>query len=138
MSTRDESRAVSIVRWIARIASGLAAGLILVIFFGEGIANGFEPFLRLSVRETAMMVAFFAVWLGLVLGWRWELAGGLLTVCGLVAFYLLDYAFSGTFPRGPFFLLLASPSLLFIYCSCSAKLRNYLLRPQSEGDSCEA
>jgi hypothetical protein len=68
-----------------------------------------------------MMVAFAVAWLGLLLGWKWELAGGLLTVCGVAAFYLLDYLFSGTFPRGPFFLLLASPGLLFLYCGLQAR-----------------
>ena len=68
-----------------------------------------------------MMVAFVAVWLGLVLGWKWELFGGLLTICGVAAFYLLDYAFSGTFPRGPFFLLFASPGLLFLYCGLQTR-----------------
>lgn len=117
----DGGKVVTVACWIARIASGLAAGLILLIFLGEGIAGGFETLLHLSIRETAMMIAFFAVWLGLVLGWRWELAGGLLTVCGMIAFYLLDYAFSGTFPRGPFFLLIAFPSLLFIYCGLETR-----------------
>ena len=75
---------------------------------------GVEPLLHLTVRESLMMAVFVAVWLGLVLGWKWELAGGLLTVCAMAAFYLLDYGFSGTFPRGPFFLILASSGVLFI------------------------
>ncbi|MGD1993376.1 MAG: hypothetical protein PVI59_09295 [Anaerolineae bacterium] len=121
MPKRKDGRAVPVIRWIARVASGLAAGLVLLIFVGEGIAAGFEPLLHLSVRETGMMVAFAVAWLGLLLGWKWELAGGLLTVCGVAAFYLLDYLFSGTFPRGPFFLLLASPGLLFLYCGLQAR-----------------
>jgi len=91
------------------------AALILLIFVGEALADGFEPILHLTVRETKMMIAFFAVWLGLLLGWKWDLFGGLLTICGVAAFYLLDYVFSGTLPRGPFFLILTSPGLLFIY-----------------------
>ena len=110
------SRVLPIIRWVARIASGLAALLIAVIFIGEGIADGFEPLLHLTIRENAMMVAFFIVWLGLLLGWKWELAGGVMTIGGTVAFYLLDYLFSGTFPGGPFFFILASPGLLFLYC----------------------
>jgi hypothetical protein len=101
---------------VARIASGLAALLISFIFVGEGIAEGFGPLLRLTARETAMMVAFVIVWIGLLLGWKWELVGGLMVVGGMAAFYLLDYLFSGTFPRGPFFFILASPGLLFLYC----------------------
>jgi hypothetical protein len=120
----ENRKTVRVVRWIARILAGLAAVLILLIFIGEGLAEGFEPILHLSVREAMMMVAFVAMWLGLVLGWKWELVGGLLTICGAAAFYLLDYAFSGTFPRGPFFLILASPSLLFLYCGLQTRKQN--------------
>jgi len=121
MTRRNGNKAVPVVCWIARVSSALAAALILLIFIGEGLAGGFEPLLHLTARETAMMVAFAAVWLGLLLGWKWELYGGLLTVCGVAAFYLLDYLFSGTLPRGPFFLLFASPSLLFLYCGLQTR-----------------
>lgn len=116
MTGRNGGKTLRVVRWVARISSALTAALILLIFVGEGLAEGFEPLLHLTARETAMMVAFVAVWLGLLLGWKWELYGGLLTVCGVAAFYLLDVLFSGTFPRGPFFLIFASPALLFLYC----------------------
>ncbi|MGB2864680.1 MAG: hypothetical protein WBC05_15240 [Sedimentisphaerales bacterium] len=121
MEKRNGSKTVPVVRWIARVSSGFAAALILLIFIGEGLTEGFEPLLHLSVRETVMMVAFVAVWLGLLLGWKWELYGGLLTACGVAAFYLLDYLFSGTFPRVPFFLIFASPSLLFLYCGLQTR-----------------
>lgn len=117
----DGIKTVQVARWIARISSGVAAALILLIFVGEGVAGGFRPLLHLTVRESAMMIAFFVLWVGLPLGWKWELVGALLTICGTVAFYLLDYAFSGTFPRGPFFLLLATPSLLFLYCGLQTR-----------------
>jgi len=116
-----ESKTIQIIRWIARISAAIAAGLILLLFVGEVIADGIGPLSRLSPREALMMVAFFAVWLGLILGWRWELLGGSLTVMGLIAFYLLDFLFSGTFPRGPYFLLLASPSILFLYAGWREK-----------------
>jgi hypothetical protein len=120
----NESKAVRVMRWIARISAGLAAALLLLIFVGEGLAEGFEPILHLTAREATMMVAFAAVWLGLVLNWKWELVGGLLTICGTAAFYLLDYVFSGTFPRGPFFLLFASPGLLFLYCGLQSRKKS--------------
>lgn len=115
MVTTNGSITLRVVRWIARIYAGVMAALILLIFVGEALADGFEPILHLTVRETTMMIAFFAVWLGLLLGWKWDLFGGLLTICGVAAFYLLDYVFSGTLPRGPFFLIFTSPGLLFIY-----------------------
>ncbi len=116
MTDTNENKIVSVVRWIARISAGVMAAMILLIFVGEALADGFEPLLHLTVRELGMMIAFFAVWLGLLLGWKWELYGGLLTICGVATFYLLDYLFSGTLPRGPYFLIFAAPSLLLTYC----------------------
>jgi len=121
MKSGNGPKALQVIRWIARVAAGPAAAVILLFFIGEVLAEGLAPLLRMSARESAMMVAFTAVWLGLVLGWRWELLGGLFTVGGLAAFYLLDYAFSGTFPRGPYFFLFASPGLLFLICGLWAR-----------------
>ena len=115
-SKGNESEKVLVVRWIARISAGLAAALILLIFIVEGLTGEFEPLLDMSSRETLMVIAFIALWLGLLLGWKWELYGGLLTVCGLASFYIVDYLFTGTLPSGPYFLIFASPSLLFLYC----------------------
>ena len=109
------SKTVHVVRWIARVSSGFSAALILLIFIGEGLTEGFEPLLHMSVRETLMVVAFIAVWLGLLLGWKWEFYGGLLTACGVAAFYLVDYLFKGTLPRLPYPLIFAFPSLFFLY-----------------------
>ena len=115
------SKTLQVVRWIARVSAGFSAALILMFFIGEGLSEGFEPLLHMSVRESLMMVAFVAVWLGLLLGWKWELYGGLLTACGIVAFYLVAYLFSGTLPRVPFPLIFASPSLLFLYCGLQTR-----------------
>jgi len=112
---KDETKIIRTLRWIARISAGITAGLILLFFIGDALAEGFESILHLTPRETAMMIAFVVLFLGLLLGWKWELAGGLLTICGLATFYILDYAFSGSFPRGPFFLIFAAPGVLFLY-----------------------
>ena len=121
-----------VVRWIARVCSGIAAALILLIFIGEALTAGFEPLLHMSVRETLMMISCVAVWLGLLLGWKWELCGGLLTACGVAAFHLVDYLFSGTFPKLPVLLMLASPSLLFLYCGLQTKKKPRPLERKDE------
>jgi hypothetical protein len=46
---------------------------------------------------------------------------GSLIVGGMVAFYLLDFLFSGTFPGGPFLLVIFLPGLLYIYCGLQSK-----------------
>ncbi len=50
----------------------------------------------------------------MVLAWRIELAGGLLTIASLVAFYLTLFVLDMRFPGGPGFFLAASPGLLFL------------------------
>ena len=117
----NENNRLRIIRWSARSFAGLMAAFVLFIFVGNALTDGVGSLLRLTLRESVMMVAFVAVWVGLLLGWKWELAGGLLTVCGMVAFYLLDYAFSGTFPGGLFFLIIAVPGVLFIVCAVLGK-----------------
>ena len=124
MVNQDGADLIQIIRWIARATAALAAALILAIFVGEGIAEGIGPLLPLTHRETAMMIAFAGAWLGLILGWRWELIGGLLTMGAMIAFYLLDYLFSRTFPRGPYFLLFFSPGLLFLICGWLMRRRS--------------
>jgi hypothetical protein len=122
MASRRKGKVVEVVRWIARVSSGIAVLLIMLIFFGEGLTGGVEFFIQLSMREATMLVAFIGIWLGLLLGWKWELCGGFLTICGVVAFYLLGYFFSGSFPRGPCFLIFSSPSLLFLYCGLQSRI----------------
>jgi len=112
----NEIKTFQVVRWIARVSAGFSAALILLFFIGEGLAEGFEPLLHMTARETLMMVALIALWLGLLLGWKWELYGGLLTACGITAFYLVDYLFTGTLPGVLLPLIFALPSLLFVYC----------------------
>jgi hypothetical protein len=123
MDERNRSKTVQVVRWIARVTSGFAAALILFIFIGEGFTGGFEPLLHMTVRETLMMVAFIALWLGLLLGWKWELYGGLLTACGVAAFYLVDYLFTGTLPGILLPLIFSSPGLLFLYCGFQTRAK---------------
>ena len=51
---------VQVICWIARIAASLMAGLMLRIFIGEGLASRDDLIPHLTMRETAMMVAFAA------------------------------------------------------------------------------
>jgi len=113
-------KTVRIIRWIARAGAGLTAVFILFMFVAHAVNDGIGSFSHLTARETVMMVAFGIMWLGLVLGWKWELIGGVLAIGGMVAFYLSDYLFSGTFPRGLIFFVLASPGFLFLYCGLKA------------------
>ena len=102
------------IRWSARFWAVIVVAIILFIFIAHVIEDGIGPLTELTLRETLMMIAFVVTTVSLLLGWKWELVGGSLTLAGMVAFYLIDFAFSGSFPQGPFFLMIAFPGVLFI------------------------
>jgi len=76
------------------------AVLILLIFVGETLGEDAQLLLHMTFRELLMMFVFFTLWLGLLMAWKWDLLGGLLTLCAVIAFYALNFLFTGIFPRG--------------------------------------
>jgi hypothetical protein len=97
------------VRWFARIWSIFSIVVLLVPYFMEGLY-----WLQATcLREVIGHICFFAVLMGLMVAWRWEGIGGGLIVGGVVVFYVTWWA-HGKAPRGPFFLLIAAPGLLFL------------------------
>jgi hypothetical protein len=99
-----------IIHWLARISSVAMIGFFLLFFIGEG---GF-CILKLTVREAVMMASMLTMVYGLAEGWNNEKFGGLLTVGGLIAFYLSGRFFDGSLPTGPWFLALGFPGILYL------------------------
>jgi glucose-6-phosphate-specific signal transduction histidine kinase len=101
-----------VISWAAKVWSLGTIGLVLLIFVGEAVspstAAAFTP-------SELLGLLFFPIGmcLGLLLAWRREALGGAITVASVVAFYVWNYLDRGTFPRGPYFLLLAAPGVLF-------------------------
>jgi len=52
------------------------AAMILLFFVGETLGEGVQSLSHMTVREIVLMFTFFSLWLGLLLGWKWELLGG--------------------------------------------------------------
>ena len=102
------------MRWIARIWAAVMAAFILFMFYGDAVMAGIVPIFQLTFRESLLLAAFVIVFIGLILAWKWERLGGWMIVGGMAAFNFLDFAFSGDFPRGPFFLIIATPGILFL------------------------
>ncbi|MFV1949313.1 MAG: hypothetical protein ACC633_05185 [Anaerolineales bacterium] len=106
-----------IIRWIARVWASLMAAMVAFIFIGDAVDDGIGPIFSMTLRDSLMMAAFVATWLGLVLGWKWERLGGSLIVGGMAAFYLFDFAFTGSFTGGPLILMIVVPGFLFLLSS---------------------
>lgn len=114
-------KTIQIIRLVARILAAIMTAFIAFMLVGNTVSDGIGPLFKLTLRESLMMAAFVVVFLGLILGWKWEKLGGWLVVGGMAFFYLMDFAFSGTLPRGPFFALIALPGLLFLWTGYSQK-----------------
>ena len=110
MTDASKNRIARLILWGGRILSLLVVGMALVMFVREG---GFDP-RRLSLVEGVEMVLFWSVCAGLLLAWRWAGLGGAVSILCVLLFYLIEFAGSGSFPRGWALVLMAVPGLLFV------------------------
>lgn len=109
MSNNDSTTNLkTILRWLARIGTIISAVILAAFIFG-----GDEQLPKL--REWLGLVFFpGGVLLGMALGWKSELIGGVVTVLSLLAFYAMQLLQAGNLPEGPWFFVFASPGFLFL------------------------
>jgi len=121
-STTDVLRTT--VKWAARATGAASLGLLGLFVVSHAGAGELRP----NLSETVGLLCFpGGVMLGLALAFRFDKAGALTVIVSCVAFYVWHYASSGGMPGGPYFLLFASPAVLFLI---SGLLRNS--HPHSE------
>jgi hypothetical protein len=79
------------------------------------IGQGPPPLWPLSI-QTLLFCLLALCLAGLLIAWRWELAGGLTALVGIAGFYLVHFAESGfaRFPGGWVFPSLFVTALLFV------------------------
>jgi hypothetical protein len=97
------------LRWTARLLAAILVGLVVVIYIGEG---GFNP-LKLSTVEAVQHVFFFTTLAGMILAWRWPLAGGTISIVGILMFFAVEFVVTGRLPHG-LFPLMPLPGILFV------------------------
>jgi len=68
----------AVCRWTARILGSLLVLMIVILAIGEGMPNPFTQLL--SVQLGFLALALITV--GILGAWRWELAGGTLSLVG--------------------------------------------------------
>ncbi len=113
----SDSNVKVVLRWTARLLAGALVGLDFVILIGEG---GFNPS-QLTTAEALLMALFLTTCGGLVIGWRWPLAGGVLSTAGILGFYAVEFGLKGRFPSGPVFPLMLLAGILFLFSAISKR-----------------
>ena len=113
--TMKNKMLASACRWTARILGGLLVTLLIIIAFGEGMPN-------LLTQPLVVQIGFLAlacIVVGLLAGWRWELAGGILSTAGWCLFV---GSVIGLRRLSVFVSLLVLPGILYLI---SAVLRRH-------------
>ena len=103
-------------RWTARILGTLLVLIIVLIAIGEGMPNPFTQPIPVQIGFLALAL----VMIGILGGWRWELAGGTVSLVGWSLFVVAVMRS----PRGLnwFVSALALPGVLYV---AGALLRRY-------------
>lgn len=101
-------RSGAVLRWTARVWSLGTIILVLAFIVGEG-DNPVGP------DEWLGFLFFpFGICVGMVLAWRWEALGGIVTVGSFGVFYMVRLATAGRLPEGWAWLVFAAPGFLFL------------------------
>jgi hypothetical protein len=103
-----------LTRWSGRLL-GLAALAFVAWFLIAHIVagKGPNPF-QFSAVEAALTATLFATVIGMLIGWRWELAGGLLITFSMAIFLVIEGLASHSWPRGWVIWLLPVPGILYL------------------------
>jgi hypothetical protein len=107
------------LRWIARLT-----GLVSIGFMGVLVIRERMNPLQMRIEDLLLFLCFpTAVTAGLLAGWRWEFAGGLIAVVGFVAYYGAHHFLVGNLPSGWVFTGCTLPGVLFLWSGLLARLR---------------
>jgi len=106
------------LRWLARISSLASIGLLGLFLFGG------EESITPTLREAVAMAFFpFGVIAGMIVGWKYELRGGLISVISLAMFYAVMAIMGRGIPTTPWFLVFTLPGILFLTAGLIQKHR---------------
>lgn len=95
------------LRWLARVSALVIAGGFLLMVAGEMLSPHSRP--PSHLREWAGILLLALTCAGMLLAWRWELPGALVSLASLAAFTAVI-----TFRRHTVHIVLALPGLLFL------------------------
>ena len=103
-------RTVKWSRWIVRILSLLFVAFYLFIFIGESLEGRSRPHNPpMATRAVVELATIGVSLLGLLLAWKWELAGGTVALVAFVLASLINHGLLVFYP-------VAIAAILFLTC----------------------
>lgn len=112
---------ITALRWVARFWAAASLLFVLAIVVGEFSSESTD----MTASEVIGLLCFpVGVAFGLLIAFRYERAGGWVSVTSLLAFYVWHLVVAGRFPGGPWFALVAAPGAIYIVCSRLAQVRH--------------
>ena len=107
-------RPANAIRWTGRVVGTLFVVMFLALFVLECVQKG-----RIAVDsgKLPMMIFLLLSFVGLIMAWKWEGAGGILALGSLLVFTILGLQ-SGEKPGGTILVLgmYGLPAFLFVLC----------------------
>jgi len=101
---------INVIRWITRIFSALAILFTLMMELGELLANESNDG---SGVQTTMIFAGVMMLGGLLVAWKWEVWGGLISLAG---FFQVAFINPRVWQLPMMYILFLTPALLFLIC----------------------
>jgi hypothetical protein len=97
------------VRWLARVSAGILITIWLAMVLAEVLMLRVQAPLNAIYQGVALAVVFA----GYAIGWRQELAGGMMAILGTIAFFLVNFLTIGPPPNSA--ALFAVPGVFYIW-----------------------
>ena len=99
------------IRWLARILSIASISFISFMVIAHIVGEEFGTF---NSSSEVIQFLFFpsGVYIGMIIAWKWEGLGGLITTISIITFHILGYSYSLDFWIDG----LSTPGLLFLFC----------------------
>lgn len=117
----NRNKLSNVFLWIIRIWSILSICVLLLFFIGEGSSPS-----KIAFKDLIGMLLFpLGVVIGMIVGFKKELLGGIITTASLFAFYFIySLSLTGTLPKGWAFIVISAPGILFLlYGAVNKKIR---------------
>ena len=110
-----KTNSIKISRIIARVLSVILVGFFLVMFIGESTYNAKGASSEPMTSNTILQLTLFGIGLlGLVLAWKWELIGGILSILAFIALFIVN-------PSALAIFMFPANAILFIFVGYQSK-----------------